>query len=159
MKKRKFIILVILFSILLSFLWPLLFKQTLRIVFGSAAVDKQTTMAQLHNVATACGVYKKVHGAWPRDLDKLGEVRAGQHITDISGKSRDVWGNPILYECPSFSSNSVGSVTSYGPDGAPGGDDDLVLFFDWRNQGGIYITVGQQNSKASTALKAAGSAP
>ena len=95
-------------------------------MLGSAAVDTQTTMAQLHNVATACGVYKKVHGEWPRDLDKLGEIRAGQHITDISGKSRDVWGNPILYECPSFSSNSVGSVTSYGPDGAPGGDDDLV---------------------------------
>lgn len=102
-------------------------------LFGHADDAKVTkAKVQIENLSTALKMYKLDNGVFPSTEQGLEALVAEPSGGDAPKKWRqggylekgkvpsDPWGNPYVYLFPG--SNDVFDITSYGADGAPGGE-------------------------------------
>ena len=89
--------------------------------------------AQINGFETALDAFEIDNGYYPEGNDGLRElVERPNNADDWRGpylkKSipLDPWGNPYLYEYPSKHNESGYDLSSWGPDGRAGGDDDIT---------------------------------
>lgn len=110
---------------------------TIRDFFKSGA-----QRVELNNMATAAAVYASLRtdGATPTSANDLitgvtatdavdGMAHTGLMNGEsgrwISGTYTDIWGNAFVFT----NADGKRSITSYGPDGKSGGDDDIVVYY------------------------------
>ncbi len=87
---------------------------------------------QIANFRTALDAFEIDVGYYPKGRDGLqdlvneprdaGSAWKGPYISEIP---LDPWGNPYVYECPGKNSRQGFDISSFGPDGRQGGDDDI----------------------------------
>ena len=86
---------------------------------------------QIANFSTALNRYETDTGNYPRDLQSLlqapGDAR-GWSGPYMEGRTlpTDPWDNPYLYESPGKNNAYGFDLSSAGPDGRPGTDDDIT---------------------------------
>jgi general secretion pathway protein G len=89
---------------------------------------------QLGAFATALNAYEIDNGSYPKGKDGLRLLIdkpndavnwRGPYLDDKGGVPADPWGNPYIYEFPGRRSSSY-DLSSAGPDGKPGSDDDIT---------------------------------
>lgn len=69
----------------------------------------------IHQMSNGLKLYFTRHGAFPRELKALETDRMVERVRN------DPWGNPYLY----MLEGGEPVLTSFGPDGAAGGGDDI----------------------------------
>lgn len=88
--------------------------------------------AQITSFGVALDTYEIDNGGYPKGKNGLQDLVTqprnannwhGPYVQDIPN---DPWGNPYIYECPGKHNEKGFDITSYGPDGRQGGDDDIV---------------------------------
>ena len=95
----------------------------------AAKVATTNLLVQLRVAVTA---YEGDYRTWPPNLTPTltgANPRGFQYFEVVPGEGiKDAWDSPIIYIPPT--SNTAGSVTSYGADGQPGGeyqDSDITV--------------------------------
>jgi general secretion pathway protein G len=89
----------------------------------------KTTSTQISNLGTALDAYK----LWNRQYPSSGEGLQAL-VSPKSGKPyldrvpQDEWGNDFIYLYPGSNNSGKYDLMSYGPDGAPGGGDDIANY-------------------------------
>ena len=84
---------------------------------------------QINGFETALDMFEADTGAYPKSLDSLvNEPSSTQNWKGPYLKSipLDPWGNPYTYTFPGKNNPKSYDVQSVGPDGRPGGDDDIT---------------------------------
>ena len=82
-----------------------------------------TTRALINNVDVAVKSYNMKHGKYPESLDALTQEQADGSEPLLEGEPVDPWGNELKYE---RQSKKRPIITSAGPDGEFGTDDDIM---------------------------------
>ena len=85
----------------------------------------ETTRVLIKNVETAAGTYKIKKGKSPATLDLLKEPQTEGGDPWLEGDPVDPWGNDLKYE---LQGKRKPKITSWGPDGEEGGDDDITNY-------------------------------
>ncbi len=85
----------------------------------------ETTRVLIKNVETAAGTYKIKKGKYPATLDLLKEPQTEGGDPWLEGDPVDPWGNELKYE---LQGKRKPKITSWGPDGEEGGDDDITNY-------------------------------
>ena len=92
-----------------------------RVIRFIKPAQSKTARVQIANFEQALQHYYLEHNAtYPASLDAL----VPDYLDEIPV---DPWGNPYLYQYPG-SHNRDFDIVSYGPDGSPGGDDDITNY-------------------------------
>ncbi len=88
---------------------------------------------QIANFGVALDTYEIDNGAYPKGKSGLQDLVVqprnanNWHGPYIQGDvPLDPWGNAYVYECPGKHNDKGYDITSLGPDGRAGGDDDIV---------------------------------
>ena len=84
-----------------------------------------TTRALISNVDVAVKSYNMKHGKYPESLDVLTQAPDDDSDPLLEGDPVDPWGNELQYE---LQGKKRPKITSYGPDGEAGGDDDITNY-------------------------------
>lgn len=88
--------------------------------------------AQLNTFATSLDLYEVDNGSYPRGKDGLTALvnrprdAAPPWHQYMDSLPKDPWQNPYIYECPGKHRPTSYDLSSAGPDGKPGTDDDIV---------------------------------
>ena len=82
-----------------------------------------TTRALINNVDVAVKSYNMKHGKYPESLDALTQEQADGSEPLLEGEPVDPWGNELKYE---RQSKKRPIITSAGPDGEFGTEDDIM---------------------------------
>ena len=82
-----------------------------------------TTRALISNVDVAVKSYNMKHGKYPESLDVLTQAPDDDSDPLLEGDPVDPWGNELKYE---KQSKKRPVITSAGPDGEFGTDDDIM---------------------------------
>jgi hypothetical protein len=61
-----------------------------------------------------------------KDFRKALDFESLREYIDDNGYICDAWGTPLVYTAPDTTSRKAFTITSYGPDGESGGDDDIT---------------------------------
>jgi general secretion pathway protein G len=93
----------------------------------AAAVDIKS------NIRVALGMFETDCGRYPTTAEGLAAlVNQPQNAPNWQGPyfensimPKDPWGNPYIYECPGQHNIKGYDLSSCGPDGQPGGGDDI----------------------------------
>ena len=85
---------------------------------------------QIAAFSTALDAFEVDNGYYPKSLQDL--VVQPQNTPSWKGPylnsiPNDPWGNPYIYECPGRVNSSY-DITSMGPDGRQGTDDDITTY-------------------------------
>lgn len=81
---------------------------------------------QSYNISKAVQFYKVRHGNLPTQEQGLNALLTSTQGTPLLERiPRDTWGNEYQYRVPGEYNPSSFDVLSYGPDGLPGGGDDI----------------------------------
>ena len=75
------------------------------------------------NLATAWG---NIPGNYIKDFRKTLDFESLREYINDDGVVCDAWGTPLVYTAPDTANRKAFTITSYGPDGAAGGDDDIT---------------------------------
>ena len=103
----------------------------------SADAKIKAAQAQLTEFGTALDTYEIKTGGYPttqQGLDALVSQPAG--VEDWPGRllskgvPKDQWGNDWQYSSPGSHNSDTYDLFSYGPDGQPGGGDDITNWTD-----------------------------
>ena len=84
-----------------------------------------TTRSLIANVDVAVKSYNMKHGKYPESLEVLQEPQEDGGDPWLEGEAVDPWGNELKYE---KQGKKRPKITSYGPDGEAGGDDDITNY-------------------------------
>jgi general secretion pathway protein G len=91
------------------------------------------TQSQISTFGTALDALEVDTGRYPRGKNGLSElVEAPRDVTSWKGPylkgavPNDPWGHPYLYESPGKNNPTSYDLSSMGPDGRTGGDDDIT---------------------------------
>jgi general secretion pathway protein G len=101
---------------------------------GRTEQARQTAAkSQIATFSTALAAFEIDNGYYPKGKDGLAElVRQPRDARNWRGPylekdiPTDPWGNPYIYECPGKHNPNSYDITSTGPDGRVGGDDDIT---------------------------------
>ena len=88
----------------------------------------ETTRALIKNVELAAQSYNMKFGKYPDSLDVLKEPKEEGDDPWLDGETVDPWGNDLIYEKQDKKRRP--RITSWGPDGEEGGDDDITNYDD-----------------------------
>lgn len=98
---------------------------------GERAKEK-TAVAQLGAFKTALDMFEAENGGYPRGKSGLNDlvtmpryVKKDEWHQYLDKIPLDPWGNPYIYECPGRHNPNGYDLSSAGPDGQPGNDDDI----------------------------------
>jgi type II secretion system protein G len=90
------------------------------------------TIAEIYNLKTALGVFETDVGRYPTQAEGLqalltcpaglGAMWKGPYV-DMP--PMDKWGHPLIYRCPGLDDPTSYDLTSAGPNGIEGDDDDI----------------------------------
>ncbi len=90
------------------------------------------TQSQIATFGTALDSFEVDTGAYPKGKNGLNElVQQPNNSQSWRGPylkneiPKDPWGNDYIYECPGKHNTSSYDITSMGPNGQLGGDDDV----------------------------------
>ena len=61
-----------------------------------------------------------------KDFRKTLDFESLREYINDDGVVCDAWGNPLVYTAPDTTNRKPFTITSCGPDGATGGDDDIT---------------------------------
>lgn len=61
-----------------------------------------------------------------KDFRKTLDFESLREYIDDKGYVCDAWGTPLVYTAPDTTNRKAFTITSYGPDGESGGDDDIT---------------------------------
>ena len=75
------------------------------------------------NLATAWG---NLPPDYIKDFRKTLDFESLREYINNDGVVCDAWGTPLVYTAPDTANRKAFTITSYGPDGAAGGDDDIT---------------------------------
>jgi len=97
---------------------------------------KDATRAQISAFKTALDLFEVDNGHYPKGKDGLNglvvQPRDAQNWHQyLDAIPKDPWGNPYIYECPGKHMPNSFDISSSGPDGRPGTEDDIT---NWDNQ-------------------------
>lgn len=90
---------------------------------GQAPAGPEAARAHLEQIQDALDRYRADRGAYPTTAEGLVVLR-GHYLP--AGVPRDPWGRPYHYLSPGRNSPNGYDLYTFGADGRPGGDDDLV---------------------------------
>lgn len=98
---------------------------------------KAAAVADMNNMRTALSMYEVDNGRYPTSDQNLGALLIkpggapepknwkGPYLQNLTEVPKDPWGNPYNYACPGVKNTTGFDLFSSGPDGAPGGADDV----------------------------------
>ena len=86
-----------------------------------------TTRSLIANVDVAVKSYNMKHGKYPESLEVLQEPQEDGGDPWLEGDAVDPWGNTLKYE---KQGKKRPKITSAGPDGEDGTDDDITNYDD-----------------------------
>ena len=75
------------------------------------------------DLVTAWG---NIPGNYIKDFRKTLDFESLREYINDDGVVCDAWGTPLVYTAPDTANRKAFTITSYGPDGAAGGDDDIT---------------------------------
>jgi len=93
---------------------------------------KTATQTQIAAFSTALDVFEVDNGYYPKGknglFDLVQQPRDAQnwHGPYIKEVPKDPWQNEYIYECPGRHNPTSYDLSSVGPDGRAGGDDDIT---------------------------------
>ena len=103
---------------------------------GRSEQARQTAAkTQIANFGTALGAFEVDNGYYPRGKDGLQALITkpsdapnwrSPYLEDKGGIPTDPWGRAYLYECPGKHNTSGYDLSSAGPDGREGTEDDVT---------------------------------
>ena len=103
---------------------------------GRSEQARQTAAkTQIANFGTALGAFEVDNGYYPRGKDGLMALMSrpgdatnwrGPYLEEKGGIPADPWGRAYLYECPGKHNTSGYDLSSAGPDGREGTEDDVT---------------------------------
>ncbi|HEY3330199.1 MAG TPA: type II secretion system major pseudopilin GspG [Capsulimonadaceae bacterium] len=121
----EMLVVILILSILAALIIPRLVGRTSDAKIGKAKADIATLSSSLQQ-------YRLDNDKYPTTEQGMTSLQVapsdaprwkGPYLTkDVSA---DPWGNPYLYQCPGPQGQDF-LITSYGSDGAPGGDGDAA---------------------------------
>lgn len=102
--------------------------------FAGRTEDARKTAAatQISSFGTALDAFEVDNGYYPKGKSALGDLVApprdaqnwkGPYVKDVP---KDPWGNDYNYECPGRMNKTSYDLSSAGPDGKPGNEDDIT---------------------------------
>ncbi len=98
---------------------------------------KAAAVADMNNMRTALSMYEVDNGKYPTSDQGLGALLQkpggapepknwkGPYLQNMTEVPKDPWGNPYQYACPGNKNPTGFDLFSAGPDGTPGGADDV----------------------------------
>ncbi len=96
-------------------------------------VKIRATKTQIAGFATVLEDFRRVVGRYPRTTE-------GLHVLTMKGTDESVplirkipldpWSNEYQYACPGMHNADSYDLSSFGPDGKPGGGDDITNWAD-----------------------------
>ncbi len=94
---------------------------------------KNATIAQISSFATALDIFEVEQGHYPKGKNGLNDLvvqpRDAQNWHQyLENIPKDPWGNAYVYECPGKHRPNSYDLSSAGPDGKLGNEDDV---FNW----------------------------
>ena len=105
-----------------------------RLIGQSEDAKKKTTAAQISQLEQVLGLYHLDNGFYPTTNQGLEALvkeptmppeplnyKKGGYMKKVP---KDAWGREFIYVCPGEHSDF--DISSYGPDGQEGGDDDIL---------------------------------
>lgn len=92
-------------------------------------VAELATLDALRRVGDALQAWHEKKGAWPETLDALLEAPTEDSLAPLAREEKDGWDQPLLYDAPD-GEDGAPALRSAGPDGEPGGEDDLAAVFE-----------------------------
>jgi general secretion pathway protein G len=103
---------------------------------GRSEQARQTAAkTQIANFGTALGAFEVDNGYYPRGKDGLNMLMSrpsdatswrGPYLEEKGGIPTDPWGRAYIYECPGKRNASGYDLSSVGPDGREGTEDDVT---------------------------------
>src|SRR6185295_18389481 len=96
---------------------------------------KQQAATQISVFSTALDAFEVDMGYYPKGKSGLNDLITaprdaqnwhGPYLKSESGIPMDPWNNAYIYECPGRHNSSSYDISSNGPDGRAGGDDDVT---------------------------------
>jgi general secretion pathway protein G len=106
-----------------------------KIAGKSEDARKKAALADIANIGTALDMFEVDVGHYPNGKNGLQDLIAlprdasswkGPYIKDAAGLPKDPWGNAYVYEFPGKHTVNGYDLTSMGPDGRLGTDDDIA---------------------------------
>ncbi len=100
--------------------------------FAGRSEQARVTAAQtqISNFETALDAFEVDNGYYPKVLTELvqqsNEAKNWRGPYLKHGVPNDPWGNPYVYEYPGSNNENGYDISSLGPDGRKGGDDDIA---------------------------------
>lgn len=101
----------------------------------------QATRAQITGFGTALDMFEVDNGYYPKGKDGLRDLLQaprdaqnwkGPYLKDVIEVPLDPWSHPYIYECPGKHNTSGYEISSAGPDGRAGNEDDIA---SWMSAG------------------------
>ena len=104
--------------------------------FTGTTEKARRTQAQTQIAAfkTALELFETENGMYPKGKDGLMDLvqqprnlqNWHPYLQSETGVPNDPWGNPYIYVCPGKHNPNSYDISSMGPDGREGGDDDIT---------------------------------
>ncbi len=98
---------------------------------GGLQAQQGAARLDIHNMSEGIETFKQINGRYPttaEGLSALVRMPAGENLPNwrqvFDRMPLDPWGHPYIYTAPTSPSQSF-KILSYGPDGKPGGGDDI----------------------------------
>lgn len=102
--------------------------------FAGRTEDARKTAAatQISSFGTALDAFEVDNGYYPKGKSALGDLVIaprdaqswkGPYLKELP---KDPWGNDYIYECPGRVNKTSYDLSSPGPDGKPGNEDDIT---------------------------------
>lgn len=94
-------------------------------------------VTQISSFSTALNTFELDNGGFPKGRNGLNDLvqqprdTANWHGPYLDSIPKDPWGNDYVYECPGKHNPSSFDITSAGPDGQLGNEDDIT---NWQNK-------------------------
>ncbi|HEX4643982.1 MAG TPA: type II secretion system major pseudopilin GspG [Verrucomicrobiae bacterium] len=92
---------------------------------------KQAAVTQINSFATVLDAFEVDTGHYPKGKSGLNDLAVkpndaqNWHGPYMETIPLDPWGHPYIYECPGKHRPNSYDLSSMGPDGRPGSDDDI----------------------------------
>ncbi|MDB6018664.1 MAG: xcpT 11 [Pedosphaera sp.] len=97
---------------------------------------RTAAQTQIHTFSTVLDAFEVDNGYYPKGKNGLGDLvqkpndAQNWHGPYIESVPVDPWGHPYVYDCPGKHRPTSYDITSGGPDGRLGNDDDISNWQD-----------------------------
>jgi len=121
----ELLLVLVILTALAAVVVPKFTKRSEQARITAARTDIAVIGGQLDAFEIDTGRYPTTEEGLVALLEQPSDVTVWNGPYFTRGMPKDPWGNPYIYKCPGDNNTSGYDLSSYGPNGQEGGDDDI----------------------------------